>query len=92
MFLDDGMLMLNVKLDNLMHLVEKYRNVNVSSSNYIVCVMYGGYHVDYQCIQEQHVDCFDGSEYGTSYVDYHGPNWGNIHNYGWYDHCLLVIL
>ena len=51
MSLDDGMQRLNAKLNNSMHLIKQYRNVNVSNSKYMVCVLCGGYHVDYQYTQ-----------------------------------------
>ena len=72
--LDNGMLRLNTKLDSLMHLIEQYRNVNSFSSNYIICVLCGGYHADYQCMKVQHIDYFDRFEYCTSYVDQHDSN------------------
>ena len=45
---DDGMLRLNAKLNNLIHFVEKYRNVNALNSNHVVCVSCEDYHIDYQ--------------------------------------------
>ena len=51
MSLDDGMLRINAKLDNLMYLIEQHRNVNVWNSNNVVCDLYGGYHSNYQCMQ-----------------------------------------
>ena len=31
---------------------------------------------------------FDEFGQCTSYVDYHDPNWSNLHDYGWYNHCV----
>mgnify|MGYP004721795029 CR=1 FL=1 len=87
MSFDDGMWRLNAKLDSLMHFVEQYRNVNVLNSNYMICVLCRSYHIDYQCMQAQHVDFFERFEHDTSYVDHYGPNWGNMYDYCWYEHC-----
>ena len=60
--------------------------LDVLNFNYMICVLCGGYHVDYQCMQAQHVDYFDEFQFCTSYVDHHYPNWHNMHDYDWYDH------
>ena len=49
------------------------------------------YHANYQYMQGQYVDYFDGFEHCTSYVNHHDFNWDNMYDYGWYDHYVSYI-
>ena len=51
--------MLCAKLDNLMHLIEQYRSVDVLNSNYVVYDLCGGCHANYQWVQAQRCDQCD---------------------------------
>ena len=76
-------IILSVKLNNLIHLIEQYRSVDVLNSNHLVCDLCGGYHATYQCVQAQHVDQCDEFGHYNSYFDKYGPNCYNFSDHGW---------
>ena len=67
--------LINARMDNLMHLIEKNRNVIAYNSNPIICNLCRRYHTTYECMQAQNMDYYNDFLHFNSNFDQCNSNW-----------------